>query len=218
VERVAYKGEHEGEVIMSMSDFDDANDTDADGDDDSDGLVRIPGLPASVSPVDDPEIRPDDGAPYGSGEFCGSGGNGGRQGCAVDLLTTPGEPIRSMVDGRISLLDPYGDDPKKSDCVHAIDIATDPDPEDGGRQYVLRKSHIDTSGLRNGQRVTAGQVLGPAEDIAAVYPPNKTTGAQITNHMRLEIQPGTSFRRGRPNLNLDPTPLIEAWRRLSGGR
>jgi murein DD-endopeptidase MepM/ murein hydrolase activator NlpD len=203
---------------VEMSDFDDMNDvTDADDDEgDPVGLVRIPGLPAAISPVDDPEIRPDDGAPYGSGEYCGSSENGSRQHCGIDVLTTPGEPIRSMVDGRISLLDPYGDDSKKSGYLHAVDIATDPDPEGDGRQYVLRKSHIDTSGLRNGQRVTAGQVLGPAEDIAAVYPPSKTTGAQMANHMRLEIQPGTTYRRGRPNLNLDPTPLIDAWRRVTG--
>jgi hypothetical protein len=203
---------------MSMSDFDDANDvTDEDGDEGNPGgVARIPGLPASVSPVDDPEMRPDDGAPYGSGEYCGSSENGARQHCGIDVLTTPGEPIRSMVDGRISLLDPYGDDSKRSGKLHGVEIATDPDPDDDGRQYVLRKSHIDTSGLRNGQRVAAGQVLGPAEDIAAAYPPNPTTGAQMANHLRLEIQPGTAYRRGRPSLNLDPTPLIDAWRRARG--
>lgn len=204
---------------MSMSDFDDANDVADSGDEDGDaaGVVRIPGLPASVSPVDDPEIRPDDGAPYGSGEFCDSPENGAGH-CGVDVLTTPGEPIRSMVDGRINLLDPYGDDAKRSGKLHAVEVATDPDPEDDGRQYVLRKSHIDTSGLRDGQRVTAGQVLGPAEDISTVYPPNPTTGAQMGNHMRLEIQSGRTYRRGRPDLNLDPTPLIDAWRRAKGVR
>jgi hypothetical protein len=117
-----------------------------------------------------------------------------------------------MVDGRITLLDPYGGDAAKSGKLHAVEIATDPDPEDDGRQYVLRKTHIDTSALRNGQRVTAGQVLGPAEDISTIYPPNPTTGAQMANHLRLEMQPGRIYRRGRPDLNLDPTPLIEAWR------
>jgi hypothetical protein len=190
-------------------------DTEASGDDgsgDPPGLVRVPGFPPTVSPVDDPELRGNDGSPYGTGSFGGSRDDGARGHAGIDVVTVPGKPVKSIVGGRVTLFDPYGRDPNKAGKLHAAQIQVDPDTTDSDKRYTVRQLYIDTSGLKNGQRVEPGQVLGPAEDLETVYPP-RSNGVFMTNHMHIDMQPGSVYRLGRPDLNLDPTPLLEAWQK-----
>lgn len=185
----------------------DPTDTDAGG---PAGLVHVFGYPPTVSPVDDPVLRGHDG-PFGWGAYGKSRDNGSRPHLGIDVETVPGEPVRSIVGGKITLFDPYGRDPGKAGKFSGVQTVTDPDPQNGNQQHTVRQMYIDTTGLKNGQRVEPGQVLGPAQDLSTTYPPRG--GWSMTNHTHIDLQPGASYQRGRPELNLNPTPLLEAWQK-----
>jgi hypothetical protein len=168
------------------------------------GLVRVPGYPPTVSPVDDPVLRGFDGPSFGWGSYGERRDNGGRKHLGIDVETVPGQPVRSIVGGKITLFDPYGRDPAKAGKLSAVQTVTDPDPQNGNQQHTVRQMYIDTTGLKNGKHVEPGQVLGPAQDLSTAYPPIGEW--HMTNHTHSTCSPArpisgvgpssTSIRRG----------------------
>ena len=153
-------------------------------------------LPPGGSPVDTPRIRGRDG--YGEGDYNVSRGEDahGKQKIhkGVDLITEPGETVRSPVTGTVlPPFDPYRSDPELRDKLSAVQIKTD----DG---HIVEILYVDpkSSGLKPGDKVEIGTPIGKAQDLAPVYPPRKS-GA-MTNHIDVRIKKDGVYK--------DPTPLI----------
>ncbi len=169
-------------------------------------VARIPGLPVSVSPVPNPQIRSKDG--YGNGAFGVSRDGDTRKHGGIDLVAEPGTEAVTPASGQIILFDPYRGIPGKEGIYTGVQIATD----DG---YVVRVHYVDAqaAGLKTGDRVEMGQPIGRVQDLSIVYPP--IDRGSITNHVHLDMQRGSTYQKqepGKPSRNLDPTPLVRGWR------
>ena len=120
----------------------------------------------------------------------------------VDVVTTPGETIKSPVAGTVkeSSFDPYrsSSDVNKRDKLSAVRIETD----DG---HVVEVLYVDSepAGLKEGDRVEIGTPIGTAQDITKVYPP--TNKGRMTNHVDIRI-------RDKNGVYKDPTPHIRGRR------
>ncbi len=160
------------------------------------------GLPPGVPPVANPQVRGKDG--YGKGHYGATRTDARKNPLpphkGVDLVTTPGETVKSPVAGVVKepYFDPYWADPDKKGNLSAIRIATD----DG---HVVDILYVDTdaTGLKKGDRVIAGQSIGTAQDLSTVYPPKKE--GIMTNHIHIRI-------KGKDGVDKDPTPLVRGRR------
>lgn len=176
-----------------LDDAENAEDTQAGTDDD---------LPPGESPVDNPRIRGRDG--FGRGDYGVSRGKDkdGNQKFhkGVDLVTEPGETVRSPVAGTVlPQFDPYRSDPKRQGNLSAVQIKTD----DG---HIVEILYVDpqSSGLKPGDKIEIVTPIGSAQDLAPVYPPTKEGGI-MTNHIDVRIKKGGVYK--------DPSPLIFGRRR-----
>lgn len=109
----------------------------------------------------------------------------------MDIITTPGETVRSPVSGYVKRadVDPYGD--KK---YGGVEIESD----DG---YVVKMLYVDPNAakLTQGQRVEAGKTpIGMAQDLSVRYP--HTGSRRMTNHVHIEIRKNGVVK--------DPTPAF----------
>ena len=144
-----------------------------------------------------PEIRGRDG--YGEGHF-GAGrkdkwNNPLPPHKGGDVVTTPGETIKSPVAGTVlESFDPYRTDPEKQGKLSAVRIKTD----DGHIVEVLYVNP-ETADLKRGDKVEIGTPIGTAQDITKVYPPKKE--GVMTNHVDIRIKDKNGVYR-------DPTPHI----------
>ncbi len=133
--------------------------------------------PEMTNPVPGGSIRGDDGPPYGSGDFGAS--RGGRRHEGVDIEAEPGVSVVSPVSGRVTVGDPYGDDPVKRDIYQSVRIET----EDGS---VVKVFYVKPgAAIQNGALVKAGQPIGTAQDLSRIYPPKD--GGRMTNHVHVEV-------------------------------
>jgi peptidoglycan LD-endopeptidase LytH len=132
-------------------------------DDGSSGEAGNVGSDTWVFPVDGPNSFTDTwGAPR----------SGGRSHEGTDILCSRGTPIRAVVGGRVTQTSPY------DTGLGGITIWLSGD--DGNSYYY---AHMDSiaSGIEEGTRVAAGQVIGYAGD---------TGNARGTVHLHFEIHPG----------------------------
>ena len=114
----------------------------------------------------------------------------------VDIVTEPGETIKSPVAGKVvePYFDPYRTDSDKQKKLSAVWIETD----DG---HVVEVLYVDSksAGLKKGDKAEIGTPIGTAQDITKVYPP-KERGV-MTNHVDIRI-------RDKNGVYKDPTPHI----------
>ena len=113
----------------------------------------------------------------------------------VDIVTTPGETIKSPVAGTIvTPFDPYESDSDKRGKLSAIRIKTD----DG---HIVEVLYVDSNaaGPEKGDRVEIGTPIGRAQDLSTVYPPTKD--GPMTNHVDIRI-------KDKNGVYKNPTPHI----------
>lgn len=107
----------------------------------------------------------------GLGHFGAPRGRRTHQG--LDLLTTPGEPVHSPVNGRfIRTGRPYADDGR-----YGLVVLNG----DDGREWKLMYVQAD-QGLRPGAAVRKGQRIGTSQDVAAKY------GPPMQPHIHVEVR------------------------------
>ena len=118
----------------------------------------------------------------------------------VDVVTTPGETIKSPVAGKVvdPHFDPYWRDSEKGGKLSAVWIETD----DG---HVVEVLYVDSepAGLKRGDKVEIGTPIGTAQDISTVYLP--TDKGPMTNHVDIRI-------KDKNGVYKDPTPHIRGRR------
>lgn len=105
----------------------------------------------------------------------------------LDVLVEPGQPIVSIIDGRVEKVDiPYSSDYSWK----GIQIANERLRVE--IWYMLPR--IDLVG----NSVYAGQLIGHAQDISQKYPENDKYGAMIPHiHVRTTVLPFTALSSGR---------------------
>ncbi|MEK7245223.1 MAG: M23 family metallopeptidase [Pseudomonadota bacterium] len=147
-------------------------------------------LPEMTNPIPGGRMRGNDGPPYGSGDFGSS--REGRRHAGVDIEAEPGTTVHSPVSGTIvgDPFDPYRRDPEKAGLYQAVTVRTD----DG---YQVQVFYVDPT-VRDGDRVSAGQPIGTAQDLSKAYPPRN--GGRMTNHVHVEVR-----KNGRVK---DPTRVL----------
>jgi len=119
--------------------------------------------------------------PMGCGTFGAS--RGGRTHNGVDVTVTPGQNIVSPISGTVTRFPfPYGDDLS----YKGIEIKNS--------EYSVKIFYMSATVSAN-TKVTAGQVIGKAQNIAAKY------GNGMTNHVHFEV------RDAKGNL-LNPTNMF----------
>jgi murein DD-endopeptidase MepM/ murein hydrolase activator NlpD len=144
--------------------------------------------PAIASPTQSGQQRGKDDFDWG--HFGASRGTHPHRG--GDFEAAPGEDVYSLVDGTVLSVteDPYPNDPKKHGRLTGVQILT-PD----GR--IVRMFYVKaTQGLQPGTRVSAGQPIGTAEDVAGVYADLERQQRianpshherSMTNHVHVEV-------------------------------
>jgi murein DD-endopeptidase MepM/ murein hydrolase activator NlpD len=155
-------------------------------------------LPPMGPPVGrTPQIRGRDG--YGQGHFGATRtdkhGHPLPSHKGVDVVTTPGETIKSPVAGTVlEPFDPYRIDSEKQGKLSAVRIKTD----DG---HIVEVLYVDSNSanLKRGDKVEIGTPIGTAQDLSTVYPP--TDKGRMTNHVDIRI-------KDRNGIYRDPTPHI----------
>ena len=166
-----------GEGSDSESDRDPGRDTETEEDQSPQTADSGGDLPPMTNPVPGGRIRGDDGPPYGSGDFGAS--RGGRRHDGVDVEAEPGTSVVSPVSGRVTIGDPYDDDPVKRRIYQSVRIET----EDGS---VVKVFYVKPgAAIQNGVLVKAGQPIGTAQDLSKIYPPKD--GGRMTNHVHVEV-------------------------------
>lgn len=109
--------------------------------------------------------------PFGCGEMGAS--RGGRTHQGEDYKVSPGENVFSPISGKVTRFPfPYGDDLKWT----GIEIKND--------DYSMKIFYMKPS-VKIGDAVSAGQVIGTAQNIASKY------GTSMTNHIHVEIRDTT---------------------------
>jgi murein DD-endopeptidase MepM/ murein hydrolase activator NlpD len=150
--------------------------------------------PPGESPVDNPRIRGQDG--YGEGDYGDDRGKDEHGNPkfhkGVDLVTEPGETVRSPVAGTVlPPFDPYRSDPERRGKLSAVQIKTD----DG---HIVEILYVDprSSGLKPGDRVEIGTPVGKAQDLSPAYPPRKS--GVMTNHIDVRIRKDGIYKNPKP--------------------
>ena len=160
-------------------------------------------LPPMGSPVGrEPKFRSCDG-PYGCGYYGAKRTDARKNPLSphkgVDVVTTPGETVKSPVAGTVvTPFDPYESILEKRGKLSAIRIETD----DG---HVVEVLYVDSksTNLKKGDKVEIGTPIGTAQDLSKVYPPIGET--RITNHVDIRI-------KDKSGVYKDPTPHIRGRR------
>ena len=108
-----------------------------------------------------------DAGGWGCGSFGAS--RGARKHYGIDIKTTPNENIFSPIDGTVTRFPfPYGDDLKYT----GIEIVN--------KDYKVKMFYLKATVPVN-SKVTKGQLIGNAQNIAAKY------GTAMTNHVHVEV-------------------------------
>jgi len=133
-----------------------------------------------IAPVDKIKLRGDD--PTGHGYYGAKRGNRKHRG--LDLALSPGAKVNSMIHGIVTKIGyPYAGN---------LDFRY---VEVTGDVYRVRIMYIEPkAGLRKGDRIYEGDLLGKAQDIASYW--NK----KMVNHVHIEV-----YKHG---LLTDPEPLL----------
>ena len=156
--------------------------------------------PASVGPDEDGRYRL--GWPltlgqrgedaYGSGAFGASRDGGRRRHNGIDLVAPVGAPIRAPLSGIVTRVgQAYSRDPE----LQFVEI-TSPTTRYSARVFYVGPSHAP------GAQVTAGEIIGQAQDLGRRY------ASGMTNHVHVEF----ADRRGAV---LDPLAVLPASPRSS---
>ncbi len=133
-------------------------------------------------PVDHP-VRGVDA--YGSGAYGAVRDGGRRRHQGVDLIATPGEPVRAPIAGVVTRV---GAAYAGQDRLRFVEIAN------AQTRYTARVLYVGAT-VALGSHVDAGDLIGSAQDLTVRY------ALGITNHVHVEL---VSNRMG----HLDPTMLL----------
>lgn len=118
----------------------------------------------------------------GCGQFGASRANGTRKHQGQDFLVNPDQIIYAPISGKVRLLKPYKEDPR----FNGVEIS--------GGFYSVKVFYF-TPIVKNGETVSAGQVIGLAENLKIKYP-------GIANHIHVEVRKG--------GVLMDPSPYFPA--------
>lgn len=124
---------------------------------------------------------------YGSGAFGAPRDGGRRAHHGVDLITTPGEPVRAPIAGVVTRIGAAYAAPSRLQYVEIVNAAT---------QYAARVLYVGPV-VSKGRAVAAGDVIGTAQNLAQRYP------GGMTNHVHVELV-------GRRGIRLDPEVVLPA--------
>ncbi|MFD1192551.1 M23 family metallopeptidase [Phenylobacterium conjunctum] len=129
---------------------------------------------------------------YGSGAFGASRDGGRRRHNGLDLVAPAGAPIRAPISGIVTRVgQAYSRDPE----LQFVEI-TSPTTRYSARVFYVGPSHAP------GAQVTAGEIIGQAQDLGRRY------ASGMTNHVHVEF----ADRRGAV---LDPLAVLPASPRSS---
>ena len=115
----------------------------------------------------------------------------------IDLAVAPGAAILSPATGTVYIGDAYRRGSRRYGKLSRLTVI-DPDGRIVNIMYA-----VPAPGLEDRSRVTAGQVIGYAQDMKQFYGPG------MTNHVHVE----TLIRRADRNVYVDPTPWVRSWSR-----
>jgi murein DD-endopeptidase MepM/ murein hydrolase activator NlpD len=122
---------------------------------------------------------------YGSGAFGASRDGGSRAHRGIDLVATPGEPVRAPISGVITRIGAAYAGQERLTYVEIVNPDT---------HYTARLLYVGPT-VEAGAAVAAGDVVGSAQDLAQRYPHG------ITNHVHVEFD-------GRRGARLDPAVVL----------
>ncbi len=122
---------------------------------------------------------------YGSGAFGASRDGGSRAHRGIDLIATPGEPVRAPIAGVVTRIGAAYAGQDGLTFVEIVNPVT---------HYTARLLYVGPT-VEAGRAVAAGDVVGAAQDLAKRYPHG------ITNHVHVEFD-------GRLGGRLDPAVVL----------
>jgi hypothetical protein len=140
---------------------------------------------------------------WGEGHFGAK--RGSKQHDGLDLIVTPGQPIFSMIDGTVEKYEQcYSSDPRWLGVQIANSML---------RVELWYMNPKNTVAI--GEFVTAGQMVGVAQDISEKYPPNEKILTHMIPHIhvRVTLRAFTTIANGRYvsfEQYIDPTLLIRS--------
>jgi len=120
--------------------------------------------------------------PTGHGHFGAKRGKKKHKG--LDIVTAPGEPVLSMIDGKITKIGYCYSQTRKFRYIEVTN-----------KEYRIRLLYALPRSFKVGDEVCAGDYFGTAQDIAVYW------GNGMLNHLHVEI-----YKNG---LLVDPEPIIE---------
>ena len=132
------------------------------------------------SPLSKIELRGND--PTGHGYYGAKRGNRKHKG--LDIVSTPKEPVYSLIDGVVTKIGyPYAGNL----TFRYVEVTND--------IYRVRVMYIFPKNISVGDRVFQGQQIGEAQDIASFWNP------RMKNHIHIEV-----YKNG---LLTDPEPILK---------
>lgn len=133
------------------------------------------------SPIDNLVLRGAD--PTGNGWYGARRSNGTRKHKGLDVLVTPGESIKSPIEGEIVRIGQVYTFTKK---FKLLVIKND--------VYELKLMYMDPVSFENGTRIAIGDYIGKAQSISSYW------GKKMKDHLHIEVK--------KYGLLTDPEPLL----------